>query len=306
MTTTKTPHPAEIAAQVDNLVDNLEQRVWVDIEAVQAARKRLHAALSAAPALNRLVSGLPTIEGVVQAAYARLAAGDPVDPDAFAASLTAASATVEAARLAAIVTSGGNDGGRNGLAAAQQAHQHEALAVLDRTVKELAAIAHPLLDATSELEGTQRYAEIGQTQVALERAAVAHTRIRTVQLAITYDATDGRPELLLRTFGIVRDVRSCLPAVVAMAAGASAGYQPELPEISDGEAMLRFICRPDLEPWCPTYAQAKKAKAAFDQHIRNLRDQAENPTRPDRDASNDPQVVVRGAIARPPAVIGSW
>ncbi len=296
MTTT----PADIAAQVDALVDNLEQRVWVDVEAVQAARKRLAAAQSAAPALNRLMAGLPTVEGVMRSTYARLAAGDPVDPDAFAASLTAASATVEAARLAAIVTSGGNDGGRNELAAAEHAHQSAALAVLDRAVKELAAIARPLLDAASALDGTRRYAEIGQTQVALERAAVAHVRIRTVQLAITHDAMDGHPEQLLRTFGIVRDVRSCLPAVVAMAAGVSAGYQPELPEISDGEAMLRFICRPDLEPWCPTYAQAKKAKAAFDRDIRSLRDQAENPTRPDR--GRDPQVVVRGAIARPPVI----
>lgn len=298
MTTT----PADVAGQVDSLVHNLEQAVWADVEAVQAARKQLLAARTAGPALIQLISGLPTIDGVVQAAYGRLAAGDRVDPDAFAASLTAASATVEAARFAAIVTSGGNDGARNELAAAEHAHQAGALAVLDRKIRELVTIARPLLDAANALDGSRRFAEIGMTQVALERAAVAHTRIRTVQLAITHDAMDGHPEQLLRTFGIVRDVRPCLPGVVAMAGGVSAGYQPELPEISDGEAMLRFITRPDLEPWVPTYRQAKAAKAAFDQHTRDLRDQAENPTRADRDAGNDPQVVVRGAIGRPPDI----
>ncbi len=300
----RTAEATDVAAQVDNLVDNLEQAVWAGVEAVQAARKRLVAAQSAAPALNRLMAGLPTVEGVMRSTYARLANGDPVDPDTFAAGLAAAAPTVDAMRVAAILTASGVDGARNELTAAQHANQHEALAVLDRTVKELAAIARPLLDAANALDGSRRFAEIGMTQVALERAAVAHTRIRTVQLAITHDAMDGHLEQLLRVYGIVADTRPCLPGVVAMAGGVSAGYQPEVPDINDGQASLRFITRPDLEPWVPTYRQAKAAKAALDQHTRDLRDQAENPTRPDRDAGNDPQVVVRGAIGRPP-VIGS-
>lgn len=304
--TAEAAEAAEAAAQVDTLVDGLESRVWADVQAVQAARKRVQAALSAAPTLHRLLAGLPTIEGVIRSTYDRIANGEAVDPDAFAAALTAAAPTLDAARHAAIATSGGNDGSRNELVAAEHAHQGAALAVLDRTVKKLVIMARPLFEAAAALDGTRRYAEIGETQGALERAAVAHTRIRTVQLAITYDPMDYDIGRLLRTFGIVRDVRPALPAVVGMAAGVGAGYQPEVPEISDGEALLRFICRPDLEPWCPTYPEARKAKAAFDLHIGSLRDQAENPMRPARDDSGDPQVAVRGAAGQTPKIHTPW
>jgi len=36
--------------------------------------------------------------------------------------------------------------------------------------------------------------------------------------------------------------------------------------------LLRFVCRADLEPWVPTYARAKEAKAGFLQHVRDLQE----------------------------------
>lgn len=305
MTTTAAtgkPAHADVAAQVDALVDNLEQRVWAEIPAVQAATENRQAALTAGPALNRLLATLPTVGGVVQSTWERLVDGQAVDPEAFAAGLAAASATADAIRFAAIASQSGIEAARNALTAAQVAHQGAALAVLDRKVGELVAIARPLLEAADELEGTSRYSEIGATQVAIQRAAVAHTRIRTVQLAITSSEIDTNPVALLRTFGIVRDVTACLPTSVPMAAPAGAGYRPDVPEITDGEAMLRFVCRPDLEPWVPTYGEARAAKTAFDQHVRTLREGAVNPTRPDRDGSNDPHVVVRGDLGQRPVI----
>jgi hypothetical protein len=300
-TTTKTLDPADF----DALVDDLERRVWANVPAVQAALQRQQAALAAAPALHRLVAGLPTVPAVIQATYDKLAAGESVDPERFATSVAAASATVEAARHAAIVASSGNDTGRNELDAARHAHQGEALAVLDQKVTQLVVIARPLLTAVEELEGTNRYAQIGAAQVALQRATVAHTRIRTVQMQVTSEPLDVDPAGLLRTFGIVRDVRNSLPGRVAMAGPATAAYEPEVPEIHDGEALLRFVCRAELEPWVPTYARAKEAKAAFLQHVRDLQEQVQNPTRPPRDASNDPQVAVRGGAGLAP-VITAW
>lgn len=303
--TSSKPAPADLAAQVDALVHNLEQRVWADVPTVQAARKRLQAALEAGPVLNRLTAGLPTVDGVVRSTWTRLSSGEAVDPEAFATACAAASAAAEATRFAAITASGGADSARNELAAAQAAHQGEALAVLDRILKELVSIAAPLLNQADELEGTNRYSEIGATQVALQRAAVAHTRIRTVQLATTSSDMDGNVEALLRTYGVVRDVAPFLPSSIAMASPAGAGHRPDLPELSDGDAMLRFLCQPGVEPWVPTYAEAKAAKAALDLHLRGLREQADNPTRTDRDTSSDPRVVVRGDLGQRP-VIGAW
>ncbi len=282
----------QYAEQIAALMADVESELWADAPAVQRAIGRQRAVQDATAKLTALLT-LPSISGVVSATFERLAAGEDVTASDFQTALASASATSEAGRAAAEVTMQETVNARGSIETSKQQAAHTALRRLDATLQRLVVLARPVIAAFDRLEGTERYAEIGEAAAALQRAVAAHLRIRLLQRDLTQDNSTTTLRTVVEQYGIIRDVTSLRPWADDIAP-LEALHAAELPSVNDGEALLRLVCRTDVQAWVPTAAELLAAKEETQRAVAAARHRRANPGITTRPEGVDPRPTVTG------------
>jgi len=281
----------EYGTKIAALQADVEEHVWDDSRHVAAAVARRDVVPAATARLNRLLLETRTVPEVMRATYDRLCAGETVTAEELHADLAAASASSEARQAAAGITVNAAEDARIGLDAAKRRDSAPALRRLNTAVQQLVELARPVLTIVDQVTGTGRYADEGEAHAVLQQAIAAHTRIRGLQGDLSLH-DQVHTQGLVDQWGIVRDVRGCRPFVDDLHDDNRWIDAPTIPAVVDGEALLRFVCRDDMDPWVPTVPEMIAEVDAVRTETADARHRRANPGITDRPEGADPRVTV--------------
>lgn len=279
--------------QIGALQAGLETDLWAESPDVKAASHAREITPAATARLNELLLQTPTVAEIVQATYTRLLAGETVTAEEFSADLATASASTEARTAAAGITVQAADAARSTLELAKRRNSAAALRHLNTALRALVGMARPVLGIVDQVTGTGRYAEEGEAYAVLQQAIAAHARIRGLQRELSTHA-NMHTQPLVDQFGIIRDVRGCRPWVDDLATDDSWTTAPSIPAVLTDEAALRFVCRPDVQPWVPTVDEMLTERDAVQAETTDALYRRRNPGITDRHESDDPRPTVTG------------
>jgi hypothetical protein len=279
---TKTTSADQIAQRLEHLA-GFDGRLWANSPDVQRAHARAQRINPAVTAINAAFADSRTASQIVSAAFERLLDGQALDAEQLRHEVATVTAAREVAQIVATEATAASQAARYAAAAAERLHADEALAVMDRTVRELVDIGRTLI-ADSALTGSMEHAaRAGQARELLTTAAAIHDKVRFTQLTTTKsDRFDGPSMIWL--YGIVRDPSSLNPHASKLAgfdAHAQEGFRVPGPDleslaIDGGEPFFRLVCRDDLEPWVPNEAQLLASREAMSKRIEKARWAATN------------------------------
>lgn len=254
-------------------VATFEDRLWLGIpELTEAEAKaaRLAAAITAARTYQPTDTTGPTVDALLD----QVAAGQVgLEPLAEAIAEATRTNTARSELLSALVPA--HNAALSEVAAVRRRHGNTVLATLHGEVVRLIDAARPILAAVEGLHTAEDAIDADRIE-AWKRAAEAvrvHQRMRATQLTITRATASGvawEPGPFIERFGRFVNVWDFEPwaSELALDKPAPGAVFDLVPPYADGLALLRFLARPDVQPWVPTVPELDQQQARLSARLR--------------------------------------